>query len=366
MLTDGALGPAIARDRGDPDFLERVISVNSGIPEATRGQDIAAPFHVYAVGYGATHDDVASGLAGLGRDVAIDRGPRRPEPVPRLPPRARRRLRRRCAADGRGRRGARPARRTVRASMAPAPSATGRCPPRSRRSPRRVARRCSPSSTTAPRSPPAGASAPHCCRLGSAAELAALGAPGAPAAPAAPVAATRRGTLRRDGDVWLVAFGEQETRLKHAKGLADLAVLLAAPERDIHVFDLIGATGADRGDAGTVIDATARAAYEERIRALTAQIEAADGRGDDARAAALDDERAQLITHLAGALGLGRRPRTAGSDVERARKAVGMRLRDACRRIERELPELGRHLHSAVRTGTWCSYRPDITIDWTF
>ncbi len=64
MLTDGALGPAIARDRGDPDFLDRVVRVNSGIPEATRGQDIAAPFHVYAVGYGATHDDVAGGIPG--------------------------------------------------------------------------------------------------------------------------------------------------------------------------------------------------------------------------------------------------------------------------------------------------------------
>ncbi len=73
MLTDGALGPAIARDRGDPDFLDRVISVNSGIPEATRGQDIAAPFHVYAVGYGATHADVRLGLPGWARDVAVGR-----------------------------------------------------------------------------------------------------------------------------------------------------------------------------------------------------------------------------------------------------------------------------------------------------
>ena len=71
------------------------------------------------------------------------------------------------------------------------------------------------------------------------------------------------------------------------------------------------------------------------------------------------------ITHLAGALGLGGRPRAAASNVERARKAVGMRLREACKRIDAELPELGRHLSSAVRTGTWCSYRPERPTEWT-
>ena len=64
-------------------------------------------------------------------------------------------------------------------------------------------------------------------------------------------------------------------------------------------------------------------------------------------------------------LGLGGRPRVAASDVERARKAVSMRLREACRRIDAELPELGRHLDSAIRTGTWCSYRPDTPTEWT-
>ena len=68
----------------------------------------------------------------------------------------------------------------------------------------------------------------------------------------------RRGTLRRDGEVWLVGFAGRETRLRHTKGLADLAALVARPERDVHVFDLVGAAGADRADAGEVVDATAR------------------------------------------------------------------------------------------------------------
>ncbi len=190
-----------------------------------------------------------------------------------------------------------------------------------------------------------------------------LAATGARAVRPAPIT-TRHGTFRRDGDVWLISFGGRETRLRHTKGLADLAALLAAPDRDVHVFDLIGAAGADRADAGTTIDATARAAYRERVQVLTGQIEAADERGDDALAAQLDGERADLIAHLASSLGLGGRPRVAGSDVERARKAVGGRLREACRRIEGALPELGRHLDGALRTGTWCSYRPDTPTDW--
>jgi hypothetical protein len=146
--------------------------------------------------------------------------------------------------------------------------------------------------------------------------------------------------------------------------MADVSTLLNHAERDVHVFDLVGGSGADRSDAGELIDATAKAAYRQRIEQLTDEIQTAEMSGKDDRAAALDRERVELINHLASALGLAGQPRVAASDVERARKAVGMRVRDALRRIDDELPELGRHLRSAIRTGTWCSYRPDTRIHW--
>lgn len=360
MLADGALAPAVDRDRGDPGYLDRLISINTGIPEATRGHDLAAPFHLYTVGYGGTPADVAPGLAGwagMWRSAGADDGLTLflgfhlacgtalagdaeliAEVEPALLPHADR-----FALDGTGAVCYGP----VSAALAALAAARGDLALAARRYGQAIA---------------------ACRRIGAPLlqaqferELAGLDHVTAASEPD-PV---RRGTMRRDGEVWLIAFAGSETRLRHTKGLADLATLIAHPERDIHVFDLVGATGADRADAGPAIDAAAKAAYERRLEELTEEIEAADRRGDDNRAAALDDERAALITHLAGALGLAGRPRVAGSDVERARKAVGMRIREACRRIDAELPELGRHLRNAVHTGTWCSYRPDTPTEWT-
>jgi hypothetical protein len=40
-------------------------------------------------------------------------------------------------------------------------------------------------------------------------------------------------------------------------------------------------------------------------------------------------------------------------------------VRAAIRRLAELHPELGRHLANAVRTGTWCSYRPEHEVVWT-
>jgi hypothetical protein len=43
---------------------------------------------------------------------------------------------------------------------------------------------------------------------------------------------------------------------------------------------------------------------------------------------------------------------------------VSARVRDAVRRIEATHPVLGRHLEHAVRTGTYCSYQPEVPTVW--
>jgi hypothetical protein len=69
------------------------------------------------------------------------------------------------------------------------------------------------------------------------------------------------------------------------------------------------------------------------------------------------DERERLLDEVRRATrpGGAARPLSAGN-AERARKAVTARIRDAIRRIETVLPELGRHLDRAVRTGHLCRY----------
>jgi hypothetical protein len=76
-------------------------------------------------------------------------------------------------------------------------------------------------------------------------------------------------------------------------------------------------------------------------------------------------EREFLLAELSAAAGLGGRRRRLGDDVDRERKAVRARVRDAISRIEADHPDLGRHLARAVRTGTFCSYDPEVPTDWT-
>lgn len=60
-----------------------------------------------------------------------------------------------------------------------------------------------------------------------------------------------------------------------------------------------------------------------------------------------------------------RRVRRTGSQAERARTAVTARIRASVRRIGAVHPELGRHLDTALRTGTLCVYQPEQPPEWS-
>ncbi len=169
--------------------------------------------------------------------------------------------------------------------------------------------------------------------------------------------------FRRDGDIWLVAFGGEPVRLTASKGLQDIARLLAQPGREIAAADLAGSV-VSSASTGEVLDATARAAYKQRLVDLTAAAEEADFAGDAERSARIAAERDALITSLTSAYGLGGRVRRTGSSAERARSAVTARIRSTIDRIGKVHPALGRHLASSVRTGTFCVYDPETPQTW--
>ena len=83
-----------------------------------------------------------------------------------------------------------------------------------------------------------------------------------------------------------------------------------------------------------------------------------------ARAEKLRTEQDFLARELAAALGLGGRPRGSGDPVERARKAVSMRIAAAIKAIDRVQAALARHLRSSVRTGRHCVYEPEDDVTW--
>jgi len=200
-------------------------------------------------------------------------------------------------------------------------------------------------------------------------------------------------TFRRDGEVWTLAYGGREIRMRDSKGLRDLHVLLARPGAAVAALDLAtipagaapagaaraGAApaghraGASAGpdvlhapsDTGEVIDAQARAAYRQRLRELEEAAAEADAAADIERSARIAAERDALVDALTEAYGLGGRVRRSGSAAERARTAVTARIKDAIRRIGDAHPDLGRHLARSVRTGTFCVYEPDQPVRWS-
>jgi hypothetical protein len=151
--------------------------------------------------------------------------------------------------------------------------------------------------------------------------------------------------------------------VKDSKGLRDLAVLLAQPGREVHCIELMG--GSDVGGSpGPVLDAAARRQYEQCIRSLQEDIDDARTANDLARAERAEAELDALVDQLTQAFGLGGRERPAGAAAERARSAVTWRIRAAIRSVTAVDGETGAHLSAAVRTGTWCAYRPEPPITW--
>src|SRR5438552_5956461 len=94
--------------------------------------------------------------------------------------------------------------------------------------------------------------------------------------------------FRNEGDFWTLTYAGKAVRLRHGKGLGDIAILLANPGKEVHVADLIAASAsaspdprsapaaalvaqglrASRGVSGdAALDRRARADYRERLAA---------------------------------------------------------------------------------------------------
>ncbi|MFW6691958.1 AAA family ATPase [Streptomyces sp. MAR4 CNX-425] len=177
--------------------------------------------------------------------------------------------------------------------------------------------------------------------------------------------------FRYDGRVWTLTYAARTVHLPDAKGLRDLHTLLGAPGTEIAAVRLLSPHGgeevvaAHRLGGDPVLDDEAKSRYRRRLELLDEEIDHATAAGDDTRAAAYDRERAALLTELRAAAGLAGRTRRLGDEAERARKAVGARIRDALRKIAQDHPELADHLRSTVSTGTTCAYHPrDRTPAW--
>lgn len=151
--------------------------------------------------------------------------------------------------------------------------------------------------------------------------------------------------------------------VRSSKGISDIGRLLARPGVDVHCTDLAGVAVEER-TTGELIDERSRREYEDRVRELQAEVEEAEADADHARADRARAELDAIVDHLTSALGLGGRARRHTDSVERARSAVTQRIRSTIKRLRGVHPTLAAHLEASVRTGTYCSYRPERPTTW--
>ena len=185
-------------------------------------------------------------------------------------------------------------------------------------------------------------------------------------------AQTPRETFRREGEYWTATWRGHVTRLRDAKGLRYIAYLLAHPERQVLARDLaaVGAAPGNRrasidagraedlGDAGPLLDRTARTQYRTRMDELRAELAEAARLNDTARAAHLRSELECLRDQVVAAVGLNGRSRMAASHAERARLMVTKAIKAAIAKIRASDGALGRHLATSIKTGNCCAYDP--------
>ena len=165
--------------------------------------------------------------------------------------------------------------------------------------------------------------------------------------------------LRREGEDWLLEAGSERARLRDARGLHYLRMLVSSPGRDISALELVsGGGGLVASEPDPVVDQAGLAAYRRRLVVLEGELDSADAAGDATRALQAEHERDALLGELRRATGLGGRPRHTSPEAERARVNVTRTLRATIERIEPMAPKAAAHLRASVRTGLACRYDP--------
>ncbi|HZA24993.1 MAG TPA: hypothetical protein VFA32_20765 [Dehalococcoidia bacterium] len=197
-------------------------------------------------------------------------------------------------------------------------------------------------------------------------------------------------TFLREGDVWAITFEGRVTRHHATKGLEYIWYLISHQGRAVPVRELVHL---GRGPAGSttgtylrgmsevelseqglgithleaneeVLDAQAIQENKRRLLEIEAETQEASDNGDFGKVEVLEEEREALMTEIKAATGLGGRTRRAPSGDERARINVRMNISNAAGRIAKSDAALARHLDTAIKTGSLCSYEPETPIPW--
>ncbi len=164
------------------------------------------------------------------------------------------------------------------------------------------------------------------------------------------------------GDLWELSYDGETVMVKDAKGLHDIAKLLQEPEKQLHCTALMGTT-LDI-ESAEIVDDRAIKEYKAKIASIQSELVDAEAIGHTDKTERLRMEYDQLIEHLYQVTGLGGKSRKTGSSLEKARSAVTWRIRTTIKKIDSIHPRLGKHLSNSIKTGTYCSYKPETPHHW--
>jgi tetratricopeptide (TPR) repeat protein len=190
-----------------------------------------------------------------------------------------------------------------------------------------------------------------------------------------------------NGEYWTIGELGATVSIRASKGITYIHRLLQHPGEEFHSLDLLSGPGAAStpegvlaetsaadssltvgrlGDAGEMLDSTAKQNYKRRLIELREQLEDAQELGNIERAAEIESEIDFLAREISRAIGLGGPDRRAGSAAERARLNVTRAIRAALQKISEHNRDLGEVLNLSLRTGSFCSFREDRTSQTTW
>jgi hypothetical protein len=175
--------------------------------------------------------------------------------------------------------------------------------------------------------------------------------------------------FRKCTDRWEIWFEDgAPLYLNDSRGLAYIHVLLQEPGRAYTAAELraciAGHYDVPSGVIGELADRHAIREYKTRLDHLRVELEVANDNHDYGQRQRIEDELEAIETELRRCLTPTGRLRQAGSDFERARKAVSIAVHRTLRRIEEVHPLLARHLDTSLRIGVHLCYLPPLPIAW--
>jgi hypothetical protein len=165
------------------------------------------------------------------------------------------------------------------------------------------------------------------------------------------------------GGQWTLTLDGDRAVVPDRVGMRYLTTLLRNPGVDAPAVELAGGASEGLICRDALLDERARAAYHQRFRELTAQLDEADRLGCAERSASVQAELDALVDQLGAATGLGGRLRSFPTDDERARSGVTKSIRRALDEITAASPALGAHFGETIVTGLSCRYTGDVR--WT-